>query len=167
MDCANYEKNWACPPLPFDAGEYLKTFPYVYIIAVKTAYDDDTVKSLKGQEANAFVWDIFQKMKNRLLELLYALELNYPGIGVSAGRCEVCERCSRLEGISCGYPDKMRHSFESFGFDMSKISEDLFSLPIKWATGGLPPYHTFVNAFFAKSADEAILQDIRAFEFRL
>lgn len=55
--------------------------------------------------------------------------------------------CTRREGLPCRYPDKVRPSLESMGFDIGKTAKELFGLELKWASYGmLPEYYVLVGA---------------------
>jgi hypothetical protein len=78
------------------------------------------------------------------------------------GRCmrpaeaktEVCsqDKCTRIEGKLCIFPDKIRPSLESFGFDVSQTSLRLLNVEMKWSRDGvLPPYFVLVSGFFTNA----------------
>ena len=87
----------------------------------------------------------------RLLEL----ERKYPGSrAFYAGTCHLCPEgtCARSEGRPCRYPDRIRPSLESLGFDIGKTASELLGIELKWSepgSSGLPEYFTLVSGFFS------------------
>ncbi len=61
--------------------------------------------------------------KRVLLETLLALEQTRSGAWtIAAGRCELCPRCARRDGLPCRNPGRMRYSFSAFGFDLAALA---------------------------------------------
>jgi len=84
------------------------------------------------------------------------LEAERHGLALAfAGRCLYCPggKCARESGLSCLHPDKARASLESYGFDVTAISDELFATPILWGVNNkLPRYLTLVSALFYNKA---------------
>lgn len=56
------------------------------------------------------------------------------------------------EGRPCRYPDRIRPSLESLGFDIGKTASELLGIELKWSepgSSGLPEYFTLVSGFFS------------------
>lgn len=52
----------------------------------------------------------------------------------------------------CRYPDRIRPSLESLGFDIGKTASELLGIELKWSepgSSGLPEYFTLVSGFFS------------------
>lgn len=92
--------------------------------------------------------------KLRLLEDLLAFERETPGaVALPVGGCSLCERCTRQDGRPCRYPDKMRHSLDALGGDISKTMEMYFDKPILWIKDGkTPEYLTLVGGLLIRDA---------------
>ncbi len=146
-ECDTYGKKWSCPPHGFDPEEYWKKHKYFYIIGTKIVFDQSMTEEKKDKKgANESIRQIFRKEKDVLLERLLALEKKYPGsIGLSAGECRVCGKCTRPSGKFCKCPDKMRYSIESLGGNVVKTADELLGIKLKWVEGKLPEYMTLVT----------------------
>ena len=95
--------------------------------------------------------EVRRMLDARLLEL----ERKYPGSrAFYAGTCHLCpeETCAPSEGRPCRYPDRIRPSLESLGFDIGKTASELLGIELKWSepgSSGLPEYFTLVSGFFS------------------
>lgn len=68
-----------------------------------------------------------------------------------AGSCLYCPEgtCSRLDNQPCRHPELVRHSLESYGFDLRKTASELFGFPLLWSNDGyLPEYLTLICGLF-------------------
>ncbi len=168
--CRNYGANWACPPLSFDVEEFLERYTYAYILGVKIVHDEKALTNADSHErAMEYSARVFRSANARLLEILHGLEKKFPGsIGLSAGQCGLCGTCARTSGTPCRFPEKMRHSFEVLGFDISRVAEALLGMTLVWMRKDdpretfLPPYQVLVNALFTSRPDGAILDEVRS-----
>jgi predicted metal-binding protein len=159
--CPIYGLNWSCPPFNFDVDEFLRQFNYAYLFGVKMIHDEATVASMNTEEkAVKYAMWLMGKVNLKLLEILHDLERQYPGSrGASGGECKICPSCARREGAPCRFPEKMRNSIESLGFNVSMIAEELLGLKLLWFKGSLPPYQVLVNALFTKERHDEIIFD--------
>lgn len=148
--CPYYGKVWSCPPDLPDTLCYLEPYSQVYLVAVKVQYSDEMRKrAISQSEADRIRQESYEVEKKKLLLALLELEQNMPGRKcLGAGRCILCERCSREEGKPCRYPRKRRYSITGFGFDFTKIFKDIFGIPMLWSSEGLPEYDVAVAALF-------------------
>lgn len=148
MECPSYGRSWGCPPFDFDTSEVLSRYRYARIIATRFSLED------KRKD-----WD---EVRNGLrpLRLRHEAELRdleglCDGRAFSfVGECLHCgeETCSRLQGLPCRHPDKLRPSLESFGFDLTKTLSELFGIELLWSSNGvLPEYIVLVSALFHNS----------------
>ena len=63
-----------------------------------------------------------------------------------AGTCDLCNACAKAEGMSCRFPEKMRHSIEALGGDVGKTAAEFFNHPIQWMTADqVPDYMTLMG----------------------
>lgn len=123
--CRNYGKNWACPPYDFDPREYWMRFETLEIYGYEIFYS--------GAYTKKEMIDSMYRIKRRLSGELYALEEKKPGsVSLSAGNCNLCETCTRVENKPCRYPDKMRYSIESLGGNVGKTVSKLAGVRIEW-----------------------------------
>ena len=86
-----------------------------------------------------------------LLETLLALEQTRSGAWtIAAGRCELCARCARRDGLPCRNPERMRYSFSAFGFDLAALARQELGIELLWAANGLPEYDVALAAFLER-----------------
>lgn len=157
--CPIFGKNWSCPPFDFDVGELLGRFDFAYIFGVKMIHDEKTRAACNTQKSalKYSVW-LMDNVNLKLLDILHDLERKYPGSrGASGGSCKICPKCARIDSLSCRFPERMRNSIESLGFDVSMISKDLLGLELIWMKDGLPAYQVLVNALFTTGRHDEII----------
>ena len=74
------------------------------------------------------------------------LEGQVPGsVALSSGGCNMCKECSRKEGKPCRMSEKMRHSLDAFGFDLSAITKEMLGIEILWCRDRLLEYFTLIH----------------------
>jgi predicted metal-binding protein len=148
-ECRNYGKNWSCPPFDFDPIAWQAGYERIRIFVWQLTPDaDDQEESMR---------EYFQRTRE-INRWILDEEKKIPGArALSAGACHWCSPqpdawiqedvdCARVQDQPCRRPDLMRHSIESVGGLVSKISEGLFDLPLLWGHDGqLPPYFLLVN----------------------
>lgn len=112
--CPYYGTLWSCPPGVPNAKEYLGKFSSVYLIGVKVIYDEETRKKSIGSEER--YRDLsYNKVRRIILEtLLFMEEMEQNTLTVAAGRCDLCEKCARIDCKDCIYPEKKRYSFAAY-----------------------------------------------------
>ena len=144
--CKGYGRSWGCPPFDFNAEAYLSQWSEAEITATVIPVPDNT----PAQDAGIFI----DPERARLDELLLSRERETGGRAFSfVGNCLYCpgQECTRISGLPCRHPDKVRPSLEAFGFDVAAILSELFNIPLLWGKDGfLPPHLTIVTALFRK-----------------
>ncbi len=157
-NCNNYNSRWSCPPLKIDVNQFLLNFDYVYVIGVKIIYDAETITMADTTEKiKAITTQSLREVKKSLSNTLLALEHQIPdSISLSSGGCNICEHCKRYDDLPCQYPEKMRHSLDSFGFDLTEITSDLLQIELRWSKGSLPEYYTLIHALLTKGPSKNI-----------
>lgn len=162
-DCKNYNSLWSCPPLSIDVDQFLRDFDYVYVIGVKVIYEPEIIKITDTAEK---IKDIttrsLQEVKNKLSATLLALERQIPNsASFSSGGCSLCQCCQRSNHLPCRQPEKMRHSLEAFGFDLTAITADLLQIELQWSKNSLPEYYTLIHALLTKQPLGNMLESIK------
>jgi len=152
--CNKYMNCWACPPYDFDTTGSITKYNKVYIIGTKIILSEDIRSNCKSQEESKSAGaKIIADVRKGLDEQLLKIEEKTPdSIAFFAGTCHICEDedCTRITGEDCRYPDKIRHSLESFGFDIGKTAKELLGIELKWSNdGSLPEYLTLVSGLFS------------------
>lgn len=157
--CKQYGNCWACPPFHFDLDGVLQSYMYAYVLGTKiTLIPQDVGKDYSPEEGRRLVRDIIKEVRLLLDEKLLSLENELKDARVFfAGTCHFCETgtCTRKAGQPCRYPDKIRPSLESFGFDIGKTTQELLGIELKWSeNGALPAYLVLVSGLFSKKSLE-------------
>jgi predicted metal-binding protein len=154
--CNRYNACWACPPFDFDTGYELSHYKTALITGTKIDLADNIIETNKGWElCTSLTYRIMEEVRPVLDRQLLSLEKQYPGSrAFFAGSCHICPlgECARIKKKPCIFPNKVRPSLESFGFDVSQTSAKLLGIEMKWSIDGiLPPYFVLVSGFFTNS----------------
>ena len=162
--CNKYNACWSCPPYNFDTFSYLNRYEKAHVIGTKIILDEYIRNSLKDSEGQKeYGRQVIKEVRAGLDEWLLNLEERYPqSMAFFAGTCHRCPegQCTRINNLPCIYPDKIRHSLESFGFDIGKTAKELLKIDLKWSNDGkLPEYFTLVSGFFSNGTSIAISFD--------
>ncbi|MBO6293085.1 MAG: DUF2284 domain-containing protein [Selenomonas sp.] len=146
-ECPRYDTVWSCPPLGFDADEYLKRFSWVSVVGAKIVLDKKVIEAADtADKMKDTGWKILSKVKLELEDKMRQMEGQVPGsVALSSGGCNMCKECSRKEWKPCRMPEKMRHSLDAFGFDLSAITKDMLGIEILWCRDRLPEYFTLIH----------------------
>lgn len=146
-ECENYGTKWSCPPLNVDAAVFLQPYSYVTVAAVQMVYHAEVIESTPAERVKEVTWATIRPVKDWFHDAMLAVEQKVSGsIMLSSGGCTLCAECSRPAGEPCRQPQRMRYSLDSFGFDLSAITEELLGIKLLWCKGKLPAYYTLVHA---------------------
>jgi len=160
--CTYYNKIWACPPYDFDIVKILDDYQYAYIIGSKIFINDlgDSFKELLDNKNLEYVSNEIYKAARAVLDdkIVAIGDMEKDSCVLFAGRCMICEHCTREKQLPCMHPEKIHFSLESLGFDVSSICEDILGDKIQWAKESLPEYFILVSAVFSKK--ELKIKDI-------
>ena len=170
-DCDRYGACWACPPYNFDPAESISQYTNAFILGTKITPADNLrsrADALKGRNdteegVKEIVYRLIKEVRTFLDKSLLAAEERYPGsMALFAGTCHLCPlgSCTRIMGVPCIYPEKIRPSLEAFGFDIGKTSSELLSIELKWSSNEeLPEYFVLVSGFFTNQNEGCITLD--------
>lgn len=152
--CNKFGNCWSCPPYNFSTDEYLDNYRYAYIIGTKIIPSDELADGCKSIDDSIRIGrQLIKDVRKSLDAKLIDIENDHTGSkAFFAGTCHVCdvETCTRIVGEPCRFPDKIRYSLESFGFDIGKTTSQLLDIELKWSKdGSLPQYLTLVSALLA------------------
>lgn len=148
-ECPDYSRVWSCPP-GVPNSKVFEKYRYATIIGVKVSYSESARKAAEKspEDTEKVRADTYGRVKHKVLNaLLKAEKLTTPSYTIAAGRCEICERCARMDGLVCRNPLALRYSFSAYGFDLGRISQELLNIPLVWANKGLPQYNMAIYAF--------------------
>lgn len=154
--CPDYGRVWSCPPGIQSAKEIFAPFSRVHIIGMKVVYRAETrAAATTAEKTERLRAATYGKAKRILLESLLELEKAIPGSwSLAAGRCELCDRCCRIDGLPCRMPERMRYSFTGVGFDLMRIAREVLELELLWNPGGLPEYNVAIAALLERKGME-------------
>lgn len=135
--CPDYGNDWSCPPGVPSAAEALRPFRTAHVLGMQVFYDAQTRREVSTAEgAEAVRRASYGPAKRVLLETLLALEQTRSGAWtIAAGRCELCTRCARRDGLPCRNPGRMRYSFSACGRPMGCRST-MWRWPPFWSGEG-------------------------------
>ncbi|MEL7604253.1 MAG: DUF2284 domain-containing protein [Bacillota bacterium] len=163
--CPDYGRVWSCPP-DGPGTALFRAFKTAVILGVKLGYTEAALARalVSPEETEAVRVESYGFVKRQVIETLLQLEKFFPpSHTIAAGRCELCTRCTRLEGLPCRKPASLRYSFSALGFDLGRVSEELLNTPLLWASRGLPAYQMAIYAFLTDrmEAAEAACENLR------
>jgi predicted metal-binding protein len=120
--CRKYDTNWMGPPAIGPINELMdKVRKYKQGLLIQTAHKLSSSFDYKGMIAAGKVHgEIFRKVldnvknKHKLMDIL----------PLNAGCCDVCERCTYLDGEEkCRFPDRALSSVEAYGIDVMALEK--------------------------------------------
>lgn len=159
--CNHYNNCWACPPFSFDEEAYLNNYETAHILGTKIILSEGLRATCNNAEdsKNAgakVIREVRIKIDQQLIKAEEAIQNSRVFF---AGTCHLCPNadCTRIEGKPCRYPDKIRPSLESLGFDIGKTTEELLGIKLQWSTdGSLPEYLVLVSGLFTNKVENGI-----------
>ena len=137
--CPSFGNVWSCPPFDFDPKTVSDGFKTVTLLATVIEFDDRTRAAITSPEqAREFASRAMHEVWDTLLPQMHELERQLPGSRCFTFRCQLCpEGCTRPQGLPCRHPDRMRHSLESVGFDLSAAARDELGIDLEWSNDGM------------------------------
>ena len=152
--CKYYNKIWTCPPYDFDITKMLEDYQYAYIIGIKLYINDlgERFKELLDNKDLEYVTsEIYKTARAVLDEKLVTIGDRDKHLCILlAGRCLLCDRCTREKHIPCIHAEMTHFSLESLGFNVSAICEDILGDKLLWVKERLPEYFIFASAVFSQ-----------------
>ena len=136
--CNRYDRCWACPPYDFDISARIGKYKYICITGTQIVPDPSSVPTIPAGTEKEVVIGLLTEVRLQLDSWLRWLETEYPGsLACYAGTCHLCpdDTCTRITGQPCRHPHLIRHSLESFGFDLGRTAEELLHIPLVWSDG--------------------------------
>lgn len=118
-ECQRYGTTWACPPAVGsleECGKKIHSYPYgIFFSSVAEVTDilnmDELLSTRKAHE----------RLCDEIGE--YIKQEGHEVFVLSTESCDICEKCTYLEGLPCRFPDKMHPCLESYGVVASQIVE--------------------------------------------
>jgi predicted metal-binding protein len=117
--CGKYGSNWMCPPAvgPIDELQkiilrYNQGLVFQTVSKLEDSFDFEGMTEAKKFQDKVFR-DILDSMKNK-----YKINDIH---GLNAGSCDICPKCSYIDGEECRFPQKAVASIEAYGINVSDI----------------------------------------------
>lgn len=136
--CPNYKKNWSCPPHQFDEKVFLKEFKYIHLIGRQYQVPKNDIRKIRDPKAiSDYCTQKSEAMKVMTWKTLLEIENELTGvIGLIPGSCPICPAqgmtCSRESDQPCRFPNLMRYSLESLGFNVADLIKYEVGMMMKW-----------------------------------
>lgn len=119
VECQRYGSTWACPPgvgTLAECEQRIHRFPgAVFFSSVAEVSDvmnmEEMLSTRRAHE------DITENVAS------FLRKEGFETFTLSTESCDICERCSYLDGESCRHPEKMHPCLESHGVVASEIVE--------------------------------------------
>lgn len=158
-ECNRFNRCWACPPYDFNTTAQLSKYTHVHLFGCQIIPSPQLIASCHTAEAGkATVIRLLEEARHLIDPRLRQLENQIPdSCAFYAGTCHLCpeNKCTRIDNLPCRYPHLVRHSLESFGFDLSRTAEELLNVPLKWSDGEkLPDYLMLISGLLTSSEIE-------------
>ncbi len=133
--CENYSTKWTCPPHCPSFMEYAAGYTHIQLILYKTDCDQFAFIEAKERANTSYSFT-----KNLLQKNLRDSESKAERF-IGPNSCEICPTCEAVTSNPCHLPHLIRYNLVAFGFNVTKIMEDLFNHQLEWAKAGQIPNH--------------------------
>ena len=152
-ECNSYNNNYSCPPFDEETDNLLDSYDFMNIFVIKIIFSSDEIKENIGKKKIIeYTTNILTPVKQKAHDGLIGFEKEYDHtLYLGMGSCKICDECERKYGRECIYPERVRPSPESLGFDITGILKDCFDIEIKWSKDSLPEYYTLLSGLLSKN----------------
>ncbi|RZT96571.1 putative metal-binding protein [Ancylomarina subtilis] len=133
--CENYSNKWTCPPHCPSFMDYAANYTHIRLILYKT--DCDQFSFVESDERALTAYNF---AKDLLQQNLRKSETEAERF-IGPNSCEICTICKAASADACHLPHLIRYNLVAFGFNVTKIMEDLFNHQLEWAKAGQVPKH--------------------------
>lgn len=161
-ECPKYNTRWSCPPMEINTQKLLADYSKIYLLGFQIFFDLKSIeKAIAKDKQQALAWKILRHVKRQAALYLIDVEKQYADtLSFSSGGCDWCCKCTREKNQPCRKPNKMRYSLDSFGIDLTAVTEEFLQIKLLWAKDSLPAYYTLIHALAIKdSVDVKSLQE--------
>lgn len=117
--CGQYGKNWACPPGVGEPDELIeRAKKYKYALVFQTVSELEDSFDFEGMQAAAKRHrELSKSVREKIAEKAKEhLEL-------TAGGCNICEKCAKMSDEPCRFPEKAVSSLEAYCIQVSQLAE--------------------------------------------
>ena len=116
--CGIYGRSHSCPPAIGEANDLIdnvKSYRYAFIYQTVSTIEDSFDIEGMGQ-ARLAIFSIASKLS----EITRNVGIN--ALHLSAGACSICERCTKIDGLPCRFPNLMISSLEAHCIDVTSLA---------------------------------------------
>lgn len=119
--CGKYGKCWTCPPDQGDINELIESLKaYTQVLVYQTVSKLEDSFDIEGMyEAGRRHNQLLQE----IMKLYNSDTLGCKVMHLGAGGCQVCERCAKMDGTPCRFPEKAVSSLETYGINVSELAK--------------------------------------------
>lgn len=152
--CPSYGTRYSCPPFDFDEEEYLFSHRFAHIILTMIYYDKETIEYTRNNPKRQS--EVLFNSRMEVFDIIEGMKLKKEkdgGVSVACYSCNDCTDCRRKYGEECISPEKVRYAVAGFGFDITKITKDLFDTDLLWQTETIPEYQCLVGMLLDDSEE--------------
>jgi predicted metal-binding protein len=150
--CEKYGRFWSCPPFTAPPLASFPEWTHAVIVCQRIWLEPGTTRTQLIERflaARVGFGERIRRLEGREARVT----------GLVAGHCPGCTDCTRSEGKACRAPERMRHSLEAVGFDVTALVGALTGLRLHWPKSGVPDYLTTVGALLCP--EEAVAARLR------
>ena len=117
--CGQYGKNWACPPAVGGEEELIaKAKQYKYALVFQTVGTLEDSYDFEGMQKAA---KQHEKLSQNIRGLVAENTSSY--LELTAGGCNICEKCAKTDDKPCRFPDKAVSSLEAYCIQVSQLAQ--------------------------------------------
>ena len=118
--CGVYGKCYMCPPDVGDIDELMaEVRNYEYALVYQTVTELEDSFDFEGMiDAKKRTYPLAQSLRKVFEEQNLSKVLH-----LGAGGCGVCEKCAKVTGEPCRFPEKALPSLEAYGFNVSELAK--------------------------------------------
>jgi len=146
LDCFNYGKNYSCPPFNQHPIELYKNNKYLKVYIFTYANSD-----------NLNIDNLYSIVRKKLDLAIFDYESKTFSTALIPGRCLLCDPCKKIYNEKCLFPDKIRHSLETLGFQISTLLLDELNYELKWNNNDLTLVFGFLSDYEIQTDFEDVL----------
>lgn len=133
--CENYANKWTCPPHCPPFMEYAADYTHIKLILYKT--DCDQFAFIESEKRALTAYNFAKDLLQNKLRKREAEQERFIG----PNSCEICTVCKAVQADTCHLPHLIRYNLVAFGFNVTKLMENLFQHKLEWAKAGQVPNH--------------------------
>jgi len=133
--CNNYSQKWTCPPHCPSFLDYAADYSHIRLVLYHTVCEQFAFIQAEDRALTAYNFS-----KDELQRSLRDRETEEDKF-IGPNSCEMCTVCKAASADACHLPHLIRYNLVAFGFNVTKIMEEIFEHKLQWAKAGEVPEH--------------------------